>query len=331
MSVSTLTSATHGLRDLFGRGMNLISDLYKLPADKQELDRLTLQHKIWRLMVDGLYPKEAEEAVQELVRRCEKEERRMKILDIGSGSGSWALEMAQKFPNSEVLGIDLIEHKSLTGAPNCSFVRADATTCLHRYIGQFDIVQCRSVAKHVLNPAIFTRDIGHTLRPGGIFFFADATADILNKEKQIYPHASDHVLDPTVPLLQENKDGSWFARWLWEVNKRWTTKARMNTDGDKLHLLLRADQQFVNIHDYSYYSPIGWDGGDYVEGTNGSEVGNLMVLNVFDFLQASVPSLLASGMSEETVTIWTKNCRKEVLDPSKKLLLKWVIAWATKS
>lgn len=89
------------------------------------------------------------------------------------------------------------------------------------------------------------------------------------------------MLDPTVPLLQENKDGSWFARWLWEVNKRWTTKARMNTDGDKLHLLLRADQQFVNIHDYSYYSPIGWDGGDYVEGTNGSEVGNLMVLNVF--------------------------------------------------
>ena len=40
-------------------------------------------------MVDGLYAKEAEEAVQELVRRCEKEERRMKILDIGSGSGSW--------------------------------------------------------------------------------------------------------------------------------------------------------------------------------------------------------------------------------------------------
>lgn len=112
---------------------------------------------------------------------------------------------------------------------------------------------------------------------GGIFFFADASTPIYNEELQLYPLAPLDGANVSPPT----EDYCWFARWLTEVTERWTTKARQNTDGDKLHILLRENGQFEYVHENAYYSPIGWDGGRSVESANGAEIGRLMVLNVF--------------------------------------------------
>lgn len=79
-------------------------------------------------MADGLYPKDAENAVQNVLRRAKGDPNPPKILDIGSGSGAWyvlfakaeaktstkgilnrAVEMALRFPHARVVGMDLIE------------------------------------------------------------------------------------------------------------------------------------------------------------------------------------------------------------------------------
>ncbi|EJD05343.1 S-adenosyl-L-methionine-dependent methyltransferase [Fomitiporia mediterranea MF3/22] len=316
-----------GLKDLFGRGMN--SESYKLPADKQEMDRLSLQHRIWTLMADGLYPKDAELAVQSVLHRPREDQSTPMILDIGSGSGTWAVEMALKFPHARVIGMDLIQSSPNFVPENCVFIKADATNTLSEYVGHFDIVQCRSVAKHVPDAVAFTRSLGRTLRPGGIFFFSDAVTDVFNEKLETYPLAPiDGAVDSNGV---STNDYSWFARWMSEVTDRWTTKERQYTDGDKLHILLREDGQFEDINVKEYFSPIGWDGGSAVESSNGAEIGRLMVLNVCDFLQASRPSLLSSGLSEEAVERWARNVRQEAANPAKHMLFKWVINWATKS
>lgn len=175
--------------------------------------------------------------------------------------------------------------------------------------------------------------------------FADAVTSIFDKKFQPYPLAQSYVTEDD----DGEKDCSWFARWMSEVTERWTTKAQQNTDGDKLHILIQEVGQFEDVNQVTYWSPIGWDGEGCVHNGNGPDIGKLMVLNVRvswrcskldrdqlitytlqDFLQASKPSLLSSGLPPDLVESWVEKVQDEAVNPTKHMLMKWVITWATK-
>lgn len=76
---------------------------YLLPADVAEHDRLDLQHEMLNKVRDGLfYP-------SQVVRRvlAPREGSQPSVLDVGSGSGSWAIDMGKQFPHVEIVGLDL--------------------------------------------------------------------------------------------------------------------------------------------------------------------------------------------------------------------------------
>ncbi|KAL8796300.1 MAG: hypothetical protein Q9195_001415 [Heterodermia aff. obscurata] len=67
---------------------------YPLPNDEAEWERLDLKHHAFKLLCSGnlhLAPLEAPK----------------KIIDIGTGTGIWAIEMADQYPNSTIIGTDL--------------------------------------------------------------------------------------------------------------------------------------------------------------------------------------------------------------------------------
>ncbi|KAG8531007.1 uncharacterized protein KY384_004364 [Bacidia gigantensis] len=67
---------------------------YPLPNDEQELDRIDLKHHIMRLLCSGhLY-----------IAPLDSPKR---ILDLGTGTGIWPIEMGEQHPGSEVHGVDL--------------------------------------------------------------------------------------------------------------------------------------------------------------------------------------------------------------------------------
>ena len=50
----------------------------------------------------------AEEDVRRVLAPRKDSERQPAVLDIGSGSGSWMVDMAKMFPHADVVGIDLV-------------------------------------------------------------------------------------------------------------------------------------------------------------------------------------------------------------------------------
>jgi len=88
---------------------------YMLPNDLPESDRLDGQHYIVRYIFQGNYNVKLDRNAP------------LRILDVATGTGIWAMEMAHEFPNAEIHGIDLspiypiAETSDKTVPPNCHF------------------------------------------------------------------------------------------------------------------------------------------------------------------------------------------------------------------
>lgn len=92
-----------------------------LPSDEVEWARLDKQHSAFLIALGGLYP--CPEVVEAVLDPAGPQPKR--ILDVGCGTGSWAIEMAQRFPHCAVKGVDLAPVPLDTAAfpPNLDFVR----------------------------------------------------------------------------------------------------------------------------------------------------------------------------------------------------------------
>jgi ubiquinone/menaquinone biosynthesis C-methylase UbiE len=114
---------------------------YMLPRDTEEINRLDFQHYMLRYAFQGLYAAPLRDPHA--------------ILDVGTGTGLWAREMAQHFPHTQVVGLDLAPppHDELANAgigfdlrpPNYSFVAGNILEGLPFADGSFDFVHMRLV------------------------------------------------------------------------------------------------------------------------------------------------------------------------------------------
>ncbi|RKP08195.1 S-adenosyl-L-methionine-dependent methyltransferase, partial [Thamnocephalis sphaerospora] len=66
------------------------------------------------------------------------------VLDIGTGTGEWALDMAEEWPDCQVLGVDLYDRFPWAKRPpNCQFFRMDICDGLSFNPNTFDLVHWR--------------------------------------------------------------------------------------------------------------------------------------------------------------------------------------------
>lgn len=79
---------------LFGGRQHLAAIPYPLPKDMDEINRLDFQHFLLRTGLRGNYAAPIGQPTD--------------ILDVGCGSGRWAMEMAAMFPTARVVGLDLV-------------------------------------------------------------------------------------------------------------------------------------------------------------------------------------------------------------------------------
>lgn len=133
---------------------------YALPKDEREINRLDLQHFIARYALQGNYhaPLQNPRA----------------ILDVGTGTGRWAQEMAQTFPAAQVTGCDLLEAETGKQAagivpPNYQFHTGDVLKGLSFADQSFDFIHQRFLIMGIPTdrwPHII-RELVRLTRPGG--------------------------------------------------------------------------------------------------------------------------------------------------------------------
>ncbi|KAL6232819.1 hypothetical protein BDW75DRAFT_216698 [Aspergillus navahoensis] len=135
-------------------GLYLPHQDYAFPNDEDELDRMDLEHHIFLLLLDGELHLAPVDDPQ-------------RILDLGTGSGIWALDVADKYPSASVIGTDLSPVQPSFVPPNLEFQVDDFEDDWTFRRGSFDLIHARLLLASVSDYPRLLRQALSTLKPGG--------------------------------------------------------------------------------------------------------------------------------------------------------------------
>lgn len=130
-------------------------DKNPMPSDQIEEDRLDLLHEITLCISDGA-----------LIHSPLDLPNVHRVLDLGTGTGVWAVDFADRNPQASVLGIDVSPMQSMWVPPNCRFELED----FERewvFSAPFDFIHARTIAQSVSNWPRLLSEAKKYLNPGG--------------------------------------------------------------------------------------------------------------------------------------------------------------------
>ncbi len=145
---------------------------YALPADGEEINRLDFQHYMLRYAFQGNYAAPVTHPLS--------------ILDVGTGTGRWAIEMAQAFADANVIGLDVkppavdvrasAQPEADVRPPNYTFVTGNLFEGLPFADRSFDFVHQRllfTAIPHDRWPSVIL-ELARVTQPGGWIELVDS-------------------------------------------------------------------------------------------------------------------------------------------------------------
>ncbi|KAG8906971.1 hypothetical protein FRB99_005613 [Tulasnella sp. 403] len=308
------------LRDEHGRTMNATSDLYSLPVDMSEHTRLELQHE-YITQQAGLYFRP--DVVEKILAPRPEGSPATTIVDIGTGSGIWAIEMAKRFPHVQVVGIDLAPpNLSQEVPPNCRFECRDVNNGLRDLKeAPFDVVHVRCVCVGITDYREFLKDeVLAILRPGGIFLSIEGDLQTFNEFREpitakhedepakgnlgitLYPHIPEFLQGMGDVWVETGKEVHWAALGPWP-----------------------SDREFLRRIPLLSFSTVAvwWEVNEKER-----HVAELMRRNLLGIVKAYQPMRLSAGHDPEEVERLGQQINDELLNLRKKVWTRFLGAWA---
>ncbi|KAI9595828.1 hypothetical protein BDF19DRAFT_422279 [Syncephalis fuscata] len=136
-----------------------------------------------------------------------------KVLDIMTGSGVWALEMASEYPTCQVYGVDLLPAQPSSVLPtNCQFRLAISMTALPYQNEEFDYLHHRFVTPHVprdIQPS-YWHECYRVCKHGGLFEVRERDLIMRNvgeigQQINIWLESTFNLQNTVPPTIQELK------------------------------------------------------------------------------------------------------------------------------
>ncbi|OJJ42306.1 hypothetical protein ASPZODRAFT_170261 [Penicilliopsis zonata CBS 506.65] len=155
---------------------------YVLPNDEMEQDREDLLHHIRSLLFQGrLYHAPLKKDISA-------------AFDIGTGTGIWAMDFADEFPSTKVIGTDLSPIQPVWIPPNIEFFVDDAESDWTFKKGSFDFVRACDLGGAIADWAKLLQQTYEHLKPGGWIELLDFAMDLHSENgspEQQAPHAME--------------------------------------------------------------------------------------------------------------------------------------------
>lgn len=179
---TTVSVRVYDFRLQYGRRYHALhSDAeYYLPNDAAEIDRLDLQHHLFKLTIGGE------------LQKAPLPNDLHHVLDVGTGSGIWAVEFAETHPSAVVIGTDLSPVEPLQPPDNCRFYIEDVEQDWN-FDYDFDFIHARMMVVALKNWSSFFQTAFAHLKPGGWLEMQDIVSPM--------PRCDDGTAAPDSPLM----------------------------------------------------------------------------------------------------------------------------------
>ncbi|TVY35701.1 Secondary metabolism regulator [Lachnellula subtilissima] len=255
--------------------------VYNFPNDDSEQDREDMKHAMMVNLCQQLHFAPIGSDPQN-------------ILDMGTGTGIWAIEMGDQYPGARILGMDLSPIQPDWVPPNVQFVVDDVESPWLRPVDHFDYIHARHTVMAIKDWPKLMRRVYEHLKPGGWFEL---------QEIHHYPYCHDGSMPPT-----------------YKVTEFWTNiiaalgRLGVNFNATLLLADMMREAGFTNVTTRIFHVPIGtWPRNKVLK-----MVGLYWRTILIDGLQpiALGPMTRGLGWSREQVEVWLVEVRKAYMDGS---------------
>ena len=224
----------------------------------------------------------------------------MRVVDMGCGTGVWAIDFATEHPDTHVLGLDItLPQPKSTPPPNCSFAIADAEGDWSSFATKsspFDLIHGRMLVISIRDwPRFMERCLQH-LKPGGWLELNDVTLGLF---------ADDGCGEAESPAME----------W-WRVVFQESSRSNgIDVDGTSKHARQMREAGFVDVRERVFKWPIG---GGRAGTAEEKAIGELQLRNI-PLLIAGVTATVIQhgglrGMSAQQVEALADEAKRDVVE-----------------
>ncbi|KAL1986789.1 hypothetical protein VTN96DRAFT_5654 [Rasamsonia emersonii] len=268
---ASLTSSVLDYRHENGRRYHGYRDgSYLLPNDDKESDRLDMIHEMTLTVMERkLFLAPIGPSPQ-------------RVIDLGTGTGIWAIDFADQYPSAEVIGVDLSPTQPSMVPPNLRFL-VDDIEAEWAYESPFDFIHARYLAYSIKDFKKLLKQCFKYTKPGGWVEFQD--------------------WDSMMRSEDGSTKGSHIERYSKEVLSAFEKAGYPTQPGPNLEQWFR-EAGFVDIHVQKYRIPMGpWPKDPYykkigtwnlLQGEPGFESAAIAVLTRFESWSPEEVKVLAA-------------------------------------
>ncbi|KAF4540124.1 Methyltransferase domain-containing protein [Lasiodiplodia theobromae] len=269
---------------------------YYMPNDDTEQDRLDFVHHMLMLTTNKQH-----------FHAPIKKDQLKRVLDVGTGTGIWAIEVADKYPDAEVLGNDLSPVQPQWLPPNLKF-EVDDVEAPWTYSKPFDLIFARYLDGAISDWPTLVSNMYNNVRPGGWVELQGFDLHYRTDDGSVKP---DAYITKFVETIEQGCA---------KIGKEFYTGPKL---GDWL-----KNAGFKNVHVDLYKVPSGpWPKDKLMR-----EIGTINLLQALDGMEGFSLRLFTGvlGWTAEEVNVFCAKVRQELKGKSIHPYILYYVAYGQK-